>query len=114
MYNEMMCFRTIFKFDETTTAIKILEHIIIHNLTCSFSNLSNAIRIFLTLPVTVASGERSFSKLKIIKNYLRSTMTQERLSDLALISIEHDICKAIDYSTVIDVFAAKKARKVAI
>jgi hypothetical protein len=27
--------------------------------------------------VTVASAERSFSKLKLVKTYLRSTMTQE-------------------------------------
>ena len=37
---------------------------------------SIVLRILLTLTVTVASCERSFSKLKIIKNYLRSTMTQ--------------------------------------
>ena len=53
----------------------------------------------------------SFSKLKIVKNYLRSTMTQERLSDLALLSIEHDICEKIDYAKVIDEFAAREARK---
>ncbi|ESO05795.1 hypothetical protein HELRODRAFT_171468 [Helobdella robusta] len=35
----------------------------------------------LTLPVKVSSGERSFSKLKIIKNYMRSTMGHERLSN---------------------------------
>jgi hypothetical protein len=27
-----------------------------------------------TVPIAVASGERSFSKLKIIKDYLRTTM----------------------------------------
>ena len=47
-----------------------------------FPNLVISIRIFLTLPVRVASGEISFSKLKIIKNNLRSTMGQERLLDL--------------------------------
>ena len=50
-------------------------------------NIAIALRILLTLPITVASGERSFSKLKIIKNYLRSTMTQERLSGLATLAI---------------------------
>jgi hypothetical protein len=48
-----------------------------------------AYRLLLTLPISVASCERSFSKLKLIKTYLRSTMSQERLSSLAMLSIEH-------------------------
>ncbi len=40
----------------------------------SIPDVSTAFKIFLTLPVTVASAKRSFSKLKLIKNYLRSTM----------------------------------------
>ncbi|KAK5639195.1 hypothetical protein RI129_011687 [Pyrocoelia pectoralis] len=35
--------------------------------------------LLLTLPVSVASGERSFSNLKLIKSYLRSTMSQSRM-----------------------------------
>ncbi|XP_046686683.1 zinc finger MYM-type protein 1-like [Homalodisca vitripennis] len=38
----------------------------------------------MSVPVTVAKAERSFSKLKLIKNYLRSSMSQQRLTDLAL------------------------------
>ncbi|KAG5266313.1 hypothetical protein AALO_G00229580, partial [Alosa alosa] len=41
--------------------------------------------LFLTLPVTVATSERSFSKLKTIKNHLRSTVGQERLSGFAIL-----------------------------
>lgn len=37
-------------------------------------------RILLSIPVTVASGERGFSKLKLIKTYLRSTISQSRLT----------------------------------
>jgi len=52
-------------------------------------NVSIALRILLNLPVTVASEERSFSKLKLIKTYLRSTMANDRLSGLAIIAIGH-------------------------
>ncbi|KAJ8871113.1 hypothetical protein PR048_027417 [Dryococelus australis] len=52
-------------------------------------NIGVVLRILLTLPVTVASCERSFSKLKLIKTFLRSTMLQSRLSGLAIILIEH-------------------------
>ena len=48
-----------------------------------FPNVCISLRIFLTIPATVASAERFFSKLKLVKNYLRSSMTQTRLVDLA-------------------------------
>src|SRR6218665_485764 len=69
------------------------------------------LRIFCTLPVTVASAERSFSQLKRIKSYTRSTMAQDRLQGLALLCIESDLAKTIDYDAVIDSFASKKDRK---
>ena len=56
-----------------------------------FSNACIAFRILLTIPVTVASAKISFSKLKLIKSYLRSTMSQERLSGLAILSIEKEM-----------------------
>ena len=76
-----------------------------------FPNVCIGLRMFCTLPVTVASGERSFSKLKLVKNFLRSTMGQERLSDLAMLSIEAKIARCVDFQDIINDFAKKKARK---
>nr|XP_047143055.1 uncharacterized protein LOC124817255 [Hydra vulgaris] len=50
-------------------------------LICLFPNICIGLRIFCTLPVTVAQAERSFSRLALIKIDLRSTMTQGRVSD---------------------------------
>ena len=94
--------------------VKILEFIYLNNLTAVCPNITIALRIMLTMPVTVASAERSFSKLKLIKNYLRSTMSQERLTNLATISIEEAILDHIDIHETIKDFANKKARKVEI
>ncbi|GBL91984.1 hypothetical protein AVEN_102553-1 [Araneus ventricosus] len=63
--------------------------------------------IFLTLPVTVATGERSFSKLKLIETYLRSSMSQERLVGLVTIPID---LQNIDIENTMQDFADKKAR----
>nr|CAH7766108.1 unnamed protein product [Callosobruchus chinensis] len=79
-----------------------------NELTTSFPNLFIALRIFLYLPITVASREHSSSKLKLIENYLSSSMFQERLSDLAVISIKKEISEEFDLSHMIDKFATKK------
>ena len=64
------------------------------------------------MSITIASGERSFAKLKLIKTYLRSTVSQERLNSLSMLSIESEIAKAIDFENILNDFANKKARKV--
>ena len=86
--------------------------IIDKQLKASFPNVEIVLRMYLVLMVTNCSAERSFSKLKIIKNRLRTTMADERLSHLALMSIEHDILSEIDFEDLIKEFAARKTRKV--
>jgi hypothetical protein len=63
------------------------------------------IKLKIILPVTVASAKRSFSKLKLIKAYLQTTMSQERLSGLAMISIENEYLNKLNYDGLIEEFA---------
>ena len=79
-----------------------------------FPNLTVALRVFLTMPLTVASAERSFSKLKLIKTYLRSSMSNDRLSQLAVISIENSVARSISFDAILDKWASAKARHVTI
>ncbi|KAK9740773.1 hypothetical protein RND81_03G059100 [Saponaria officinalis] len=65
-----------------------------------YPNASIAYRIFLTVPVTVASAERSFSKLKLIKTYSSSSMSEERLNGLAMLSIEKELLENIDVDDI--------------
>jgi hypothetical protein len=64
----------------------------------------------LTIPVTVASAERSFSKLKLLKSYLRSTMTQQRLTDLATIALESELLDKIEYDHIVEEFISRNTR----
>ena len=93
----------------TWTALDVLSWIIKWKLQESLSNIVVALRIFLTITVTNASCERSFSKLKLIKSYQRSTMSQERLSDLAMLSIERNF--PVNFDNVVENFARLKSRR---
>jgi hypothetical protein len=55
--------------------LELLKYIHKYSLKYVYPNTEIALRIFLAILVTTATCERSFSKLKIIKNYLRSTMS---------------------------------------
>ena len=77
----------------------------------SFPNACIAFRILLTIHVTVASAERSFSKLKLIKSYLRSTMSQERLSRLIILSIKKKMLVELECKNLINNLPLKKQKK---
>lgn len=94
---------------ENQTPLEVLS--IVKNSNGSFPNINVTLRILLTIPVTSSSAERSFSKLKIIKNYLRNRISQERLCGLSMISIEKAISDTINYDKIIDDFTAAKSRK---
>jgi hypothetical protein len=69
---------------------ELLEFIVQYGDEGVFPNLRISLQILLTIAVSIASCERSFSKLKLILSYLRTTMGQQRLVDLALLSIERE------------------------
>lgn len=57
-----------------------------------FPNINALLSILVVLPISVAEAERSFSTLRRLKTYLRSTMEQERLVGLAMLSIHPELC----------------------
>ena len=69
-------------------------------------------KLYLTIGVSIASCERSFSNLKMIKPYLRSTMNADRLSALSILSIERDYVQKPNFEDIVADFTSAKARKV--
>ena len=74
----------------------------------TFPNLETILKTLLTIPIANASGERYFSALKRIKNYLRTTLSEDHLNDLAILYIESDFFKNTSYDKLI---AAQNGRK---
>ena len=81
------------------------------SLATTYPDVCKAYMMYMTEPVTVATAEKSFSKLKLNKNLLRSSMSQKRPSGLALLSIENERAKNLDFRKVIQQFASAKARR---
>ena len=75
-----------------------------------FANVSIALKLYMCMFVTNCKGERSF-KLNLILNYLRKSMRQKRLVFLTVLSIESQLLRDINFSSVIDIFEEDKARR---
>jgi hypothetical protein len=82
----------------------------IKNFASSFPNFSIALKLLATLPITSCECERSFSSMKRLKNYSRSTMSADRLNGLALLYIHQDV--EPDVEEVINSFARMSTRRI--
>lgn len=69
------------------------------------------IEYILTIPISVASSERSFSKLKLIENILRTTMSDDRLNSLMICAAEKDILDNLNLSRHISISHGPQYRK---
>ena len=80
------------KIAHLTSAKEMASFLIFENalLGKTYSDVCTAYMMYMTVPVSVGTAERSFSELKLIKNFLRSSISQKRLSGLALLSIENE------------------------
>lgn len=74
--------------------------------------IDRLIRLILTLPVSTATTERSFTTMKIIKTRLRNKMDDEFLADNMMLYIEKEIAEYFTTDSIIDEFKSLKERKV--
>ena len=73
-----------------------------------FNNIKVSLRILGTFSVTTCTCERSFSAMRRLKTYTRSTMVSERLNGIALMHVHQEIVP--DIEKVIDLFSTKSER----
>ncbi|XP_003741226.1 zinc finger MYM-type protein 1-like [Galendromus occidentalis] len=98
------------KWSEAPEAARPVTAIYALNHCCptSFPKMVILLKIFAVLPMTTSSAERTFSVLRLLKTYLRSTMTEQRLNGLASMRIHPEICVAPD--EILDSLASKPRR----
>ena len=77
-----------------------------------FSEVHQLIRLYLTVPTTSATAERTFSTLRCLKNYLRSTMTQERLNHVIMLHTHKDRTDEIELTEIAKEFVSFNERRV--
>lgn len=90
---------------------EILKFLRFNSLEEVYPNVDIALRISLCIPATNCAGERSFSCLRRVKNYLRTSTSDRRLNSLSLLCIEANTTKSLSYEDIINEFAIKKSRK---
>lgn len=75
-----------------------------------YPNLYKLLQVAMTIPISSSTCERSFSSMRRIKNWLRSSMGQDRFGYLSILNIERDLANSINTTIIIDNYAKKNRR----
>lgn len=68
------------------------------------SEYTKVIKLLLTIPATSCTAERSFSALRRLKTYLRSTMLQILLNSTAVLHVHSDVAKSLNMDSLMNEF----------
>ena len=79
-----------------------------------FPHVESLVRLLLVNPASSASAERSFSSLRRLKTYLRSTIGQARLNHVAISHIHKTTLDEIEVEELMKQFVMHKDNRVAI
>ncbi|XP_060869724.1 uncharacterized protein LOC132944421 [Metopolophium dirhodum] len=72
-----------------------------------YPNVYKLLQVAITLPISSSTCERSFSAMRRLKTWLRTSMLQNRFNTISILNIEKDIVKHIENDSIINKFARK-------
>ena len=75
------------------------------------SEVDKLLRLYLTIPITTCTAERSFSALRRVKTYLRSSMPEERLNNVLLLNVHKEEADSLDLINIAYNFVSANARR---
>jgi len=78
----------------------------------TFPNLYKLVHLAISIPISLVLCERSFSSMKRINTYTRSTVIQNMFSSLAILNIERDISNTINSQDIPEIHTEQDIRLV--
>ena len=97
------------KVTSVRTVPDILNHVpLAKNM---LSEVGNLVHLYFTIPITTCTAERSFSSLRCIKTYLRSTMIEERLNNVLLLHAHKEDTATLDLKEIASMFISVNDRR---
>ncbi|CAI6366598.1 unnamed protein product [Macrosiphum euphorbiae] len=109
--SQVLSLKEFIKNTDKKTIKELCLYLIENGLSSLYSEVVTSCIIFLSLPVTVATAERSFSKLKLIKNYLRNSISQDQLTNISILNIGRARTEELDVEKLILDCQSKKQKK---
>jgi len=76
----------------------------------TYPNVYKLLHVALSIPISSASCERSFSSMRRINTYLRSNMAQNRFTNLSILNIERELSNTIKNDDILNQFAEKERK----
>ena len=76
-----------------------------------FSEVQTLLKLFYVIPGSSATAERSFSVMRRIKNYLRTTMTSQRLNSVMLLHVHRELADALDMNILVNDFVTGSSNR---
>jgi hypothetical protein len=96
---ELKMFRSRFTYKTVTEAVELVRGMV-PEMRQLFVSVTELIVLLLVNPASSATAERSFSSLRRLKTWLRSTMSQERLNACAVCFTHRDLLKLLDMKQI--------------
>ncbi|XP_042379953.1 uncharacterized protein LOC121972337 [Zingiber officinale] len=99
-------------YKNLSTISELCQWLVKTNKSITYNLIFRMIVLVLTLPVSMATSERSFSTMNIVKSRLRSKMEDAFLSDVLMVYIEREIARNVSIEAIIEDFENLKERRI--
>jgi hypothetical protein len=107
---QLPMFRDNYRYSSTSEAAEVLRTMTpeVRHL---FGEVGTLVRCMLVVPASTCEAERSFSSLRRLKTYIRSTMTQKRLNNVAMCHVYKDRLSQLDVTEIMREFVKLNDRR---